>query len=741
MDEIIAIPPTAWTGALHYLVSLVGHKRPLWQEKLLGKLLSAYSSDPYALLFALHSTHGNYTDKFKALSSKFLPRCHVEIGAVQEFCASLSRAAVLEEERWHGIFLEVYTLFKSNLKSTHAYLKMLNDDFRGSVEPGFVREEYNSATTAVLKLLEAHLAMLRKYGQVNQNTFHKYIEDSILKLLDVLIVSEGNIADLSSLHATWRDTIKSLDASSKQMKIISLKLNGIGKSTPKGFSLPLNAGSYDNPYLSVELIFEQAHVINSKAKPKKIKILSTEGEEHDFILKGQEDLRKDLCISLLFSHVQELQHLSGRYEHCELALGIKPLLALPISPTCGIISWINDCVSLYDMYSDRVNAGARVDRGNFMDPVQKYFQHLKAFKVDPKQNRATWPKEILLEVFENLSNEVDASFISCHLVKTASSARQLFESQRIFNRSMAIMSHLGHIVGLGDRHLSNILLEEKSGQLIHVDYAVILDRGERLAVSENVPFRLTQGMIHSLGHLGLHCGLKSIMAKSVKSLKEISIYLNDVMDLNLENKSIHWAPDCQQQFAKVKICYTIEMSCILKTFENIEPRSFLKWSGRFEKTKECLNSYLDIFMSLQESYSNIDEIATIPEKIAGLKKYGDQLRHFDGLIESLETEKEKVLKNINLLEDALTSQIKTEDNILEILADGISIQEMLNNLRVWDMNYFPVPVSVVDEANFNDRSMITHTLGITADYSPLSDSQLFEASLLDAKLVSCCEMV
>lgn len=49
-----------------------------------------------------------------------------------------------------------------------------------------------------------------------------------------------------------------------------------------------------------------------------------------------------------------------------------------------------------------------------------------------------------------------------------------------FARSSAVMSMVGYVIGLGDRHLDNILLDMRSGELLHIDYNVCFEKGLRL---------------------------------------------------------------------------------------------------------------------------------------------------------------------------------------------------------------------------------------------------------------------
>lgn len=60
-----------------------------------------------------------------------------------------------------------------------------------------------------------------------------------------------------------------------------------------------------------------------------------------------------------------------------------------------------------------------------------------------------------------------------------------------FYGSVAVISIVGYILGLGDRHLDNILVDFSSGDVVHIDYNVCFDKGLRLKIPEIVPFRLT----------------------------------------------------------------------------------------------------------------------------------------------------------------------------------------------------------------------------------------------------------
>lgn len=65
-----------------------------------------------------------------------------------------------------------------------------------------------------------------------------------------------------------------------------------------------------------------------------------------------------------------------------------------------------------------------------------------------------------------------------------------------------MMSMVGHVLGLGDRHGENILFDETNGDTLHVDFNCLFDKGLSFEKPEKVPFRLTQNMVDALGVTG-----------------------------------------------------------------------------------------------------------------------------------------------------------------------------------------------------------------------------------------------
>lgn len=77
-----------------------------------------------------------------------------------------------------------------------------------------------------------------------------------------------------------------------------------------------------------------------------------------------------------------------------------------------------------------------------------------------------------------------------------------------FARSTAVMSLIGYIIGLGDRHLDNVLVDLQTGEIVHIDYNICFEKGKQLRVPETVTFRMTPNIQSALGPTGVEVLLK-----------------------------------------------------------------------------------------------------------------------------------------------------------------------------------------------------------------------------------------
>ena len=97
--------------------------------------------------------------------------------------------------------------------------------------------------------------------------------------------------------------------------------------------------------------------------------------------------------------------------------------------------------------------------------------------------------------------------------------QQWFYSTTNFTSTLSISSIVGYIVGLGDRHLRNIMIDSATGQLIHIDFGILFEKGRLLSVPEMVPFRLTRELVDCLGLEGVDGLLRAQMEFCLRLLR------------------------------------------------------------------------------------------------------------------------------------------------------------------------------------------------------------------------------
>ena len=112
---------------------------------------------------------------------------------------------------------------------------------------------------------------------------------------------------------------------------------------------------------------------------------------------------------------------------------------------------------------------------------------------------------------------------------------------------------VGYILGLGDRHLQNILIDEKSAEVIHIDFGnyllkvlmqiklytrifyfeikgIAFEQGKIMPTPETIPFRLTRDIVAPMGI----CGVNGVFKKSCETTMAILRQHQDVITTILE---------------------------------------------------------------------------------------------------------------------------------------------------------------------------------------------------------------
>ena len=93
------------------------------------------------------------------------------------------------------------------------------------------------------------------------------------------------------------------------------------------------------------------------------------------------------------------------------------------------------------------------------------------------------------------------------------------ERRVTYTRSLGVNSMIGYILGLGDRHPSNLLLDQITGKVVHIDFGDCFEVAQqRDKYPEKVPFRLTRMLVHAMEV----CGIQGTFSKSCEVSMEVA---------------------------------------------------------------------------------------------------------------------------------------------------------------------------------------------------------------------------
>ena len=250
-------------------------------------------------------------------------------------------------------------------------------------------------------------------------------------------------------------------------------------------------------------------VMQSKAKPKKITVYAIPagqspqlsrssssnphsqpgdaGEMH-FLVKQEVrgDLRKDARVQDLNNVINRL--LSGHgmssgngrggdgangAQQQRRRLHLRTFSVTCLSEDCGILEWVPNTDSLRNVISNTYNAqadphsakrrGKRI--ANFADRaiLRNYEKIQEIYFKNGNLSKAA-------NVFDEKFLQNYPPVLYWWFVQNFLDPHSWFEARMAFTLSAATWSAVGHVIGLGDRHSENILVDTSSGDCVHVDF-------------------------------------------------------------------------------------------------------------------------------------------------------------------------------------------------------------------------------------------------------------------------------
>lgn len=175
-----------------------------------------------------------------------------------------------------------------------------------------------------------------------------------------------------------------------------------------------------------------------------------------------------------------------RNEHTrQRSLRIRTYRVIPLTHTSGIIEFVNNTVALMDV----------------LQPLHvRYYPEDLSLQTARTIMRDSQNKSVELRISEyrKITNRVHP-VLKFFFLERFKDPHAWIQSKSAYTRGTAAISVVGSVLGLGDRHLNNILMDESTGEPVHIDLGVAFDQGRVLSVPETVPFRLTRDLLDGMG--------------------------------------------------------------------------------------------------------------------------------------------------------------------------------------------------------------------------------------------------
>ncbi|KAJ2473934.1 phosphatidylinositol kinase- protein kinase tor1 [Coemansia sp. RSA 2322] len=223
-------------------------------------------------------------------------------------------------------------------------------------------------------------------------------------------------------------------------------------------------------------------VYGTKQHPRRVHIAGSDGNTYTFVLKGHEDLRQDERVMQLFGLINSLLMRDG--ETARRSLAIERFPVIPLSSNSGLIGFYPNCETLHEIIRDNREAN-----GSQLNLEQRL-----ALQFSPNWETLTVLQKV--ESFEFALSNSPGNDLQRALWYKSPNAETWLERRTNYTRSLAVMSIAGYILGLGDRHPTNIMMHARTGKIVHIDLGDCFElAAQREKFPEKVPFRLTRMVI------------------------------------------------------------------------------------------------------------------------------------------------------------------------------------------------------------------------------------------------------
>merc|ERR1719411_1146446 len=481
-EGLRTIDINTWLQVIPQLIARIDTHRPKVSRLIQQLLTDVGKHHPQALIYPLTVASKSSTPARKNAANKILNKMkeHSESLVNQAIMVSeeLIRVAILWHEQWHEGLEEASRLFFGERDVAGMF---------ATLEPLHAMMDKGPQT-----LKETSFS--QSYGN-DLNEAQKWCKRYKVS---------NNIRDLNQAWDLYYHVFRRISRQLPQLTQLELQYVSPKLLMCRDLELAI-PGSYlpNQEVCRIASFNSSLQVITSKQRPRKQCMRGSDGKEYMFLLKGHEDLRQDERVMQFFSLVNSL--LTSDPETLKRNLTIQRFSVVPLSPNSGLIGWVPQSDTLHQLIRDHREK----------KKVMLNIEHRIMLKMAPDYDHLPLMNKV--EVFEHSLENTTGDDLAKLLLLKSPSSEVWFDRRTNFTRSLAVMSMVGYVLGLGDRHPSNLLLDRNSGKILHIDFGDCFEVAmTREKFPEKIPFRLTRMLIKAMEVTGIEgtyrCTCESVMS-------------------------------------------------------------------------------------------------------------------------------------------------------------------------------------------------------------------------------------
>nr|CAB3266393.1 serine/threonine-protein kinase SMG1 [Phallusia mammillata] len=475
---------------------------------------------------------------------------------VQLLVVELRRITLLWDELWLGTLNQHQHDILRRLHQLQDEAKRVNSNttLTKSEKQMILREQQQ----AIMRPVVYAMRRVQCITSAKPETAHeKWFAENVQPMIEQSLERLQNPPNPHNPQSCWAGfkqvhTLLQNRASKRSSHILNLGEISPNLMTLRSTSMPIPGVTDSSHPITIEGCSSAVTILPTKTKPKKLQFIGSDGRRYTYLFKGLEDLHLDERIMQFLSIANCLL----RRQHEQRHYVARHYSVTPLGARSGLIQWVSGATPLFLLYKrwqQRQAVAAASKQTNtsvppniqIMRPSDLYYSKLnpamKKAGVDmDRTSRKDWPIDVLRSVLNELLTETPDDLLQKELWCSATGPAEYWDMQQKYTQSTAVMSMIGYVIGLGDRHLDNVLVDLETGEVVHIDYNVCFEKGMQLRVPERVPFRLTQNLLRALGLPGVEGVFRNSCEQVLSTLRKGRETLLTLLEAFVYDPLVDW---------------------------------------------------------------------------------------------------------------------------------------------------------------------------------------------------------